>query len=220
MNTRTLDVVVDMQLDYVLPSREATRVPRAQRLVVPGLEWLCRRTPENSFGVLFTENKFTADEYAESTISLELPPHCLVGALGDYDPVGVQNAFNQRLLSSRGIPVYHLHKKTQNMWDIDADDNQATVHAFQGSTATAYFLSEFIGKLVQDEGKVDKVNIWGVASDVAVRDAITGFLIRKFKVNVVTNLCAERTYDIEDLCNDLFASQIGAGQLTLELFSW
>jgi nicotinamidase-related amidase len=217
-NTRTLDVVVDTQLDYVLPSRK-THVPRAQRLLVPGLEWLCTRTPENSFGVLFTENKFTPDEYKESDLSPELPPHCLIGSLGDYDPVGVQNAFNQRLLSSRGVPVYHLHKKMRNMWDIDADDNQATVHSFQGSTANAYFLSEFITKNVAEAG-VKRVNIWGVSSDDAVLHAITGFLLRKFKVNVVSNLCASVSTDIEDLCMDMFTPQIAEGQLTLELFSW
>lgn len=215
MSKKSLEVLVDTQVDYLLPSRP-TYIDGGHRIIVPGFERLCALMPETSHGVLFTGNKFTVDQYAESRLSQEFPPHCLVGALGDYDPVGVQNIFNQRLLVSRGIPTYHLHKQEQDMWDLDSYDMHATVHAYQGSNATAYTLPEFIGKYVLDAG-ISHINIWGVSADAAVREAITGFLARKFKVNVITNLCKSRGADIEDVLEDLFAEEMASGMLTMSL---
>lgn len=215
--SKALDVVVDAQLSYLLPSQGETHIPRAERIIVPGLEWLSTRTDKNSAGVMFTENKFTADEYSMCELRHEFQPHCLVGDLGDYDPVGVQNAFNQRLLVSRGVPVFHLHKKTRNMWDLDMWDSHSTVHTFRGSSASAYTLPEFVG--TQLEG-VKRVNIWGVSGDGAVLDAIDGFLARKFGVNVITNLCRSRVYDIEDLLSQPKYAQYRTNSLlSWELFS-
>lgn len=212
---KALDVVIDTQIDYLLPSQASTYVPGAEAIIVPGLEWLCTRTESNSVGVLFTGNKFTESEYAESKMAQELPPHCLVGALGDYDPVGVQNVFSQRIMVSRGVPTFHLYKKTRSMWDVDADDNQATVHTFHGSAATAYNLQQFMH--TTEILPVSLVNIWGVASDGAVRDAIVGFLLRGFKVNVVTNLCRGLRTEI-DLAED-FPVELEEGKLICSAYA-
>lgn len=193
---KALDVVIDTQVSYLLPSQKHTYVPKAAQLILPGLEWLCTRNENNSVGVMFTENKFTPEEYEKSELKKEFPAHCLIGGLSGYDPVGVQNIFNQRLLVSRGVPVFHLHKKIQSMWAKDMWDNHATVHSFKGSSAQAYGLPEFIG--TQLEG-VKRVNIWGVAADGALINAIDGFLARKFKVNVISNLCRGRAYQISQL---------------------
>lgn len=212
-SSRSLDVIVDTQIDYMLPGRP-TSVLSAQNLIAPGIEWICSRTPKNSFGVLFTGNKFTESEYEDSELRKEWPAHCLVGGLGDYDPVGVQNVFSQRLCVSRGVPTFHLYKKRQDMWKRDTDGMQANVHAFQGSVATSYSLPEFIGAKVKESGVV-LINIWGVATDGALADAVAGFLEQNFRVNVVTNLCKGRHVDNEDFLKTTFKKELASEQLVL-----
>jgi nicotinamidase/pyrazinamidase len=212
-NPKALDVVIDTQIDYMLPSRPA-HIRSAEDIIVPGLEWLCERNEDNCAGVLFTANKFTPAEYHKTLYAREFPPHCLTGDLGSYDPVGLQNVFSQRLLVSRGVPTFHLYKKVHSMWDVDLDGFPANVHAYYGGVQTSFSLAEFVGKNLDETG-VNNVNIWGTDTSGALKDAITGFLLRKFKVRVYLNLCAARVGIKSMILQDLFLEEIKNGQLEL-----
>lgn len=212
-SAKILDVVLCAQLDYLLPEGKAS-VPDAYKVILPGMRHLLDRTPENSAGVLFVDNKFTDENYDETDYANEYPAHCLTGGFGDYDPIGVQNVFSYRLLNSRGIPVFHMHKHVQDMWQPDQHDVMATVHVDRGGAQTAMFLSEFVGTMLDRQG-INTINIWGASPKKDTKLAITGFLVRGFRVRRWADLCftpqGEQVFQTR--LKMMFEEQYTSGQL-------
>jgi nicotinamidase/pyrazinamidase len=185
---KTLDVVVNTQVDYMLPEGKVY-IKNAENLIVPGIQWMLTRTDLNSAGVLFVNNHFSEDEYAESEYAVEFPPHCLLAGLDDYEPVGTQNVFSQRLLVTRGVPVFNLQKKTKSMWGKIEGHNTPSVHLNRGGASTAMTLEYFMNAYITDDLGVSNVNIWGVDVEFEVAQAMAGFLKRGFRVTLHAGLC-------------------------------
>lgn len=211
--SKTLEVVVNTQVDYALPSRPAY-VPGAEEIIVPGIEFLCSRNAGNSAGVLMVTNRWEANEYGKSELASKFRPHCLIGGWGDYDPVGVQNVFSPTMIEQRGLPVWTLHKRHENMWQLGREGFLGTVHRMQGSNAEAWTLADFVDEELR-EAQVNTVNIWGVSSDDAVKKAISGFLAHGFSVNVINNLCRHREVPIKQVIKQSFSRELAAKTVTL-----
>lgn len=207
-----LEVVIGAQVDYLLPEGKAA-VPQGHQIIVPGFRRLMDLSPDNCLGVLFVNNYFTENEYGKSDYAKEFPPHCLVAGLDDYEPVGVQNIFNRYLLAPRGVPVFRGYKKTRSMWERDMWDNPMKVDNMRGAASIVETLPQFMGGL-EEEG-LSNVVIWGLDTELEVAPAVDGFLVSRFKVKVLFDLC--RTYVVHNtsFLNSKFSTAIAAGQLEI-----
>jgi hypothetical protein len=206
---RHLEVVVGTQVDYVLPEGKVA-IPLASQVIVPGLRRLLDLRPDNCVGVLFVNNVFTEHEYAKSVYARELPPHCLVPGLDDYEAVGVQNVFSSFLLTPRGVPVARGYKKAP-MWEKDMWGNHMKINCLRGAASTAETLPQFIGGM--EERGLSNVVIWGMDTELEVLPAVDGFLVAGYKVKLIFDLC--RAYVANNLgaVTSKFSAAITAGQL-------
>lgn len=211
---RHLEVVIGSQVDYILPEGKAA-VPQASQIIVPGLRRLMDLRPDNCLGVLFANNGFTEHEYTKSDYATELPPHCLIPDLGEYEDPGVQNVFSSFLLTPRGLSVFRGYKKMRDMWKQDMWENHMKVNASRnGGAATAETLPQFMGGM-EEEGLAN-VTVWGVDLETDVIPAVDGFLVFGYKVKVMIDLCRARVQtNATAALNAKFSNAIAAGQLEI-----
>lgn len=207
-----LEVVVGMQVDYLLPEGKAA-VPQGYQIIVPGFRRLMDLRSDNCAGVLFVNNYFTESEYPKSEYAKEHQPHCLVAGLDDYEPVGVQNVYSRYLLTPRGIPVFRGYKKTRSMWERDMWENHMKVDTLRAAAAHVETLPQFMGSL-EDEG-LSNVTVWGLDTELEVAPAVDGFLVAGYKVKVLFDLCRTYVAHNTSFLNSKFSAAIAAGQLEI-----
>ena len=172
-------VVVDTQFDFVMPNG-ALYVKGAEQIIVPGINFLANLNPDEYEGVLFTYDSHVPDIYNGSPESEQFPIHCVMGT------PGWQNVFNDSIIPD-DIKIWTLGKRVFNMWEEDDLD---------------LFHEAWIGDCEQHElmkrdsyfdqlkiSGIDTVEVFGVASDYCVKQAVDGFVARGFKVNVIQELC-------------------------------
>lgn len=211
-----LEVVIGAQVDYLLPEGKAA-VPQGHQIIVPGTRRLMDLMSDSCAAVLFVNNAFTEDEYAKSDYSKEFRPHCLIAGLSDYEEPGVQNIFNDCLLTPRGVPVFRGYKKTKSIWDRDMWDNAIKINGQRGSAAVAETMPQFMGVL--EEQGVSNIVLWGVDTETDLVPAIDGFLTLGFRVKVLVDLCHSRVHHSVSYLTNKFSNATAAHQLEVHKYA-
>ena len=171
-------VVVDTQYDFVMPNGKLY-VKGAEQIIVPGIEFLANLNPQAYEGVLFTFDTHTPKVYTGSPESELFPIHCVSGT------PGWQNVFNKDIIH-RDIKVWGLEKGVFNMWE---EPNEELFHeAWMGDAESHKLVNRdvFFESLPKTSTLIE---VFGVASDYCVKQAVDGFVERGFAVAVIDQLC-------------------------------
>ncbi len=200
-------VVIDTQYDFVkrkgaLPVMEGER--SAEDIIAPGIEYLAAVNKDEYAGVLFTFDTHNKEDYFGSAESEQFPNiHCEKGT------PGWENVFNINLV--KGVPVYELEKDVFNMWEKPFVVQSRPL-------ARGMYASDFFTNLIYGPDVFD-IELWGVALNVCVKQAVDGFIERGFNVTIVQELCCgiplgNGPADMDP--NVLFAEYIQRGQLIIK----
>jgi nicotinamidase/pyrazinamidase len=205
-------VVVDTQVDF-MRKNGALYVPDAE-LIGPKINrFFSSLSPNDCSGVLFTFDTHYVDEYPLSEEALQFPPHCLFSTPGwalDCDYACI----------AKEIPKYMLYKSYFDMWKEEGasglDENgkqqvNGNVEEAKREKDVVPFpvprrcqgvkQSRFFAEL---KAEAQCVIVIGVASDICVKFAISGFLERGFHVITDRHLCAHIETPITDVCETLY----------------
>ena len=191
-------IVVDMQRDFVAADG-ALPVAGAEDLIVPTQSWLALLRPDETAGVLFTQDTHDPDIYAQSKEAEQFPLHCKRGTPGwelVIDPAALDPA----------IPCYALEKGVFDMWA----EPGLRIHQFDSPGAgdrDAFFVQlHAIG--------VEEVVVVGVAADYCVRWAVEGLIKRGFRVTVPTDLTRGIVRQIDSIAvNEWAGFQVALAEL-------
>ena len=171
--------IVDTQYDFVM-FKGALYVKGAESIIVPGVEFLTNLDPEEYEGVLFTFDTHVREVYEGSPESEQFNIHCEAGT------PGWQNVFNPALIN-RNIKVWTLNKGVFNMWE---EEGLELFHEEWMGDAEQHQLvdRDLFFQNLKTFG-IETIEVFGVASDYCVKQAVDGFLARGFKVEVRKDLC-------------------------------
>jgi len=196
-------VNVDSQIDFVMPWG-ALPVQGATKIIEPGIRFLANLDPTVYFASLWTFDTHTPTKYIGSPENLGdpkanqpgFPIHC------DKNTPGWANVFNP-LIMPEDIPLHILEKDVFNMW---ADPMAETIMFPPLNGVGPEPFAQFLANLQDND--VDTVTMMGVAADFCVKDAITGFLARGFKVEVVEHLTAGIIRDMKTTIDEEWPGRV------------
>lgn len=178
-----LHVVVDAQVDFMLPSGKLY-VPGAETIIPNLCEYLTKIDLNDT--VLFTFDTHTKHQYEGSDESKSFPIHCELGTVGHKLVVPSEIC--------GGNPFY-FYKNIFSMWDAPDSPSAISNLDFPDCWYTASR-----EKFIEDSYAKNKdVMISGVASDFCVIGAIKGFVERGFNVKVDPRLCRGINKTIEEV---------------------
>ncbi len=183
-----LVVVIDTQYDFMMEDGKLP-VPGAEKLIVPGIQYLAKLNPDETVAVVYTYDTHEPEVYVGSPESEQFPIHCVGGE------VGWSNVFNPDLVNPK-IPAYSLQKGVFNMWE------EPGLFLVDQDKQDRYDRDQFFADC-KVHG-VDTVEIWGVASDFCVLWAVQGFVKHGFKVNIVEHLTAGIERDMKTVVETEF----------------
>ncbi len=185
-------IVIDTQKDF-MDADGALSVVGAQALTGPMNDWLARRDPAKTAGVLFTYDTHDPAAYAVSEEAKSFPIHCVRGSSG------WANVLDQSVIDP-AIPVWRLEKSVFDMW---AEDGLMMENARDSNAAPV--LREDVFAQLRQNG-VSEVEVIGVAADYCVRWAIDGLIARGFRVIVPAALTKGIARQMDQVAAEDFAN--------------
>lgn len=168
--TLPLIVGIDCQVDFMLPEG-ALPVPGSDVLVEPMERYLEALDPQAVRGVLLTLDSHDPATYGDSAEARQFPPHCLKGTPGHALAID-----KNRIPAA--LPVYTLEKGVFDMWE----ETGLQIETPEGMREREAFFARLKAE------NVDTVDVFGVALNFCVRQAINGFIARGFKVRLLGEL--------------------------------
>lgn len=163
----TVFVDVDTQLDFLYPAG-ALYVPGAER-IVPAIEKLNRHAAEKGIAVLST-----ADAHAEDDPEFaNWPPHCIAGTWGQHKPAAT--LLERRVVVPNRECDFSLERAQQIILEKQSVD-----------MFTARNLPRVLEVL-----NADRFVVYGVVTEICVRNAVRGLLALQKPVVLVEDAVKE-----------------------------
>lgn len=217
-------VGIDTQVDFIMPHGRLP-VEGADRIVLPGIEYLSDIDPSEVGAALFTFDTHVRERYMGSPENLGRPEdgvrgfplHCERGTSG------WQNVFNLEMVAEQ-VTTWTLEKGVFDMWEEPSNIVQVAPWITQdlselpnGIDRDSFFGPEaghYLRAAPKDRGAgvevrdIDTVRIFGVASDFCVNWAVQGFLKRGYRVQIVERLTAGIGMDVRATAAKFFDGRV------------
>lgn len=196
---KNLLTIIDMQYDFVMPDgRLSLNCPE----IIKPFNGFIKRTGGIFDAIIATRDDHAAGEYENCTYSDEaknFPMHCEVGTKGHKYAVKIPASNKLSWISKKDNDMWHRasrlcmrpYAETFN----GGMETNAITHLFSNSQWHVF--------------------IAGVASDICVKYAITGFLARGYKVSVLTDLTRGLNADMDAVAAQCYADCLRTGRLRL-----